>query len=103
MKRATTRTNPDAGCLVEIRVGASLDAGWSTWFEGLSVNPLSGGETRLSGRVRDQAALRGLLARLWDLGVPLLSLEVEDRAGSMSDLASDTSLRLPGSDAQPRE
>ncbi len=57
-----------------IRVKGHLHARWSDWFEGLAVTPLEGGETLLCGPVADQAALHGLLARVRDLNLELLSV-----------------------------
>jgi len=59
---------------VEIRVKGQIDEQWSDWFEGLSVAHTEEGETVLTGSVVDQAALHGLLAKLRDLGVSLLSV-----------------------------
>jgi hypothetical protein len=59
---------------VEIRVKGQIDEQWSEWFEGLSVAHTEDGETVLTGSVVDQAALHGLLAKLRDLGVSLLSV-----------------------------
>lgn len=47
---------------------------WSAWFDGLAVAPGPDGTTVLHGPVPDQAALHGLLAKLRDLGLPLISL-----------------------------
>lgn len=47
---------------------------WSAWFDGLTVAPGDDGTTVLRGPVPDQAALHGLLAKLRDLGLPLISL-----------------------------
>lgn len=58
-----------------IRVKGVLDEKWSDWFEGLTVTPQANGETLLTGPVRDQSALHGILARIRDLGLPLLSVE----------------------------
>jgi hypothetical protein len=58
----------------EIRVRGILDAEWSDWFDGLAVTPLDCGETLLTGLVVDQSALFGLLNKIRDLGLPLLSL-----------------------------
>ncbi len=65
-----------SGLRVRIRVGGQLDADWSSWFDGLSVTSLPGGETSIHGTVADQSSLHGLLSRIRDLGVPLLALEV---------------------------
>lgn len=62
-----------------IRVEGSLDPSWSAWFDGLTVEPLPHGETVLVGPVRDQAALHGILAKIRDMGLPLLFLERRQR------------------------
>jgi hypothetical protein len=58
----------------EIRVGAMLDDGWSEWLGGLVATAGPAGQTVLTGPLADQAALHGALARIRDLGVPLLSV-----------------------------
>ena len=58
----------------EIRVKGVLDSRWSAWFEGLQVTSDEPGQTVIAGAVADQAALHGLLAKIRDLGLPLLSL-----------------------------
>ena len=64
---------------VEIRVKGRIDEHWSDWFEGLTITHTDQEETILSGTVVDQAALYGLLARLRDLGLPLLLVkQVQD-------------------------
>jgi hypothetical protein len=57
-----------------IRVRGHLDARWSTWFDGLTVTTHKDGTTLIEGPVADQAALFGLLQKLRDMGVPLLSV-----------------------------
>lgn len=57
----------------EIRVEGRLTQAWADWFDGLSVS-LMGDETVLSGAVTDQAALHGVLRRIRDLGLPLVSV-----------------------------
>jgi hypothetical protein len=59
---------------VEIRVKGQVDRGWSDWFGGLKITHTTGGETRLAGHVRDQAELRGILSRLANLGLELISV-----------------------------
>ena len=59
-----------------IRVRGHLDAIWQAWFENLSITHESDGTTLLSGPIRDQAALYGLLFKMRDLGLTLLSLDV---------------------------
>lgn len=47
---------------------------WSDWFDGLTVTPEPNGETMLTGRVRDQALVHGVLMKVCDLGVTLLAV-----------------------------
>jgi len=58
----------------EIRLKGHLDERWSEWFEGLTITPEEDGNTLLTGLVVDQAALHGLLKKVRDLGMPLLSV-----------------------------
>ncbi len=58
----------------EIRVKGHLGGHWSEWFDGLEISNLEGGEAVLSGEIVDQAALHGVLAKVRDLGLPLLAL-----------------------------
>lgn len=58
----------------QIRVKGHLDRRWTDWFEGLAVTQEEGGETLLTGPVVDQAALHGLLKKVRDLGLPLISV-----------------------------
>lgn len=58
----------------EIRVAGQLERHWSEWFDGLAVEADESGQTILSGLVPDQAALHGLLNKIRDLGLPLLSV-----------------------------
>ncbi len=62
-----------APTIYEIRVAGQLSAKWAVWFEGLAILT-EDGETRLTGPVADQAALFGLLKKVRDLGLPLLSI-----------------------------
>ena len=66
--------------LYEIRLKGHLDARWTDWFEGLSLTHASDGATMLSGPVVDQAALYGVLRKVRDLGLPLVSvIQVEPK------------------------
>ncbi len=58
----------------EIRIRGHLDERWANWFEGLTITLEANGETLLTGPVVDQAALHGLLKKVRDLGLPLLSV-----------------------------
>jgi hypothetical protein len=65
--------------VVEIRIKGRIDEHWSDWFEGLTITHTDEGETLLTGEVVDQAALYGLLAKLRDLGLALVSVEHVER------------------------
>jgi hypothetical protein len=58
----------------EIRIKGHLDESWADWFDGLAIRHEDNGETRLYGSLPDQAALHGVLNRLRDLGVQLISV-----------------------------
>jgi hypothetical protein len=58
----------------EIRLTGHLDAHWAAWFDGLTVSYESDGTTVINGQIVDQAALHGLLQRVRDLGLPLISV-----------------------------
>jgi hypothetical protein len=58
----------------EIKIKGHLDQRWSEWFSGLTLTHLEGNETLLSGSLPDQAALHGLLERVRDLNLTLISV-----------------------------
>ena len=58
----------------EIRLKGHLEPRWADWFDGLSLAQESDGTTVLNGSVVDQAALHGLLAKVRDLGLPLIAV-----------------------------
>lgn len=58
----------------EICVQGRLDARWSDWFNGLSVTETGDGETLIKGVVADQVALRGILEKIWNLNLVLVSV-----------------------------
>jgi hypothetical protein len=63
-----------------IRVEGHLDKKWSDWFDGFAITPQANDRTLLTGPVADQCALHGLLAKIRDLGLSLVSVErVEER------------------------
>jgi hypothetical protein len=62
----------DEPAVYEIRVKGHLDSKWADWFDGLEFVPQANGETVLVGSVADQTALYGMLAKVRDLGLPLL-------------------------------
>ena len=66
-------TDTDGGCY-EIHVKGHLDNSWSDWLGGLEVELLNNGEMILSGHIEDQAALMGILNKLYNLNLAVLSL-----------------------------
>ena len=72
-QRTPTPDRPEAG-RYEIRLTGRLDAHWAAWFDGLTVSHETDGTTVISGAIADQAALHGVLQRVRDLGLPLVSV-----------------------------
>jgi hypothetical protein len=72
----TPNSLPDAGTdrVYQIRIKGHLGPRWSTWFEDLAITVEDNGDTLLTGPVVDQAALHGLLRKVRDLGLTLLSV-----------------------------
>jgi hypothetical protein len=60
--------------IYQIRIKGHLGSEWSDWFEGLAITSLDNGDTLLTGPIADQAALYGLLRKVRDVGVPLLTV-----------------------------
>jgi hypothetical protein len=58
----------------QIRIKERLEERWSPWFEGLTLTSTQNGETLISGWLRDQAALHGVLAKIRDLNLTLISV-----------------------------
>lgn len=67
-------SDPNRPQRYQIRIKGHLEAKWSHWFDGFTVELVDSGETLLTGDVVDQAALHGLLKRIRDLGLPLISI-----------------------------
>ena len=63
----------------EIRVRGHLGRRWDEWFDGLTVSSEADGTTLISGVVTDQAALHGLLRKVNDIGLPLISVTAAER------------------------
>ncbi len=68
------RTDPNEPMAYQIRLKGHLGSHWTDWFEGLTITLEENGDTLLTGPVIDQSALHGLLKRVRDLGMPLVSL-----------------------------
>ena len=78
----STDRSPEPG-QYEIRLEGHLHTRWAAWFEGMSLTNESDGTTVLSGPVVDQAALHGLLQRVRDVGLPLVSVTQLDPPSPM--------------------
>ncbi|NIV36120.1 MAG: hypothetical protein GWN58_43730 [Anaerolineae bacterium] len=78
----------DRESIYQITVKGKLDPQWSGWFDGLVIAPQEDDETLIAGPVADQAALHGLLAKIRDLGLPLLFVERLEHTPSLQDRAS---------------
>ena len=68
------KTDPNLPTVYEIKVEGHLGRQWTDWFGGLTITREDNGDTLLTGPVVDQAALHGLLKKVRDLGMPLLSV-----------------------------
>ena len=71
---ARGKKNGNGHSIYSIRLEGHLDQSWSEWLEGMTIISTENGETLLSGVVVDQAALHGLLARIRDLNLGLISI-----------------------------
>ena len=69
-----SKADPDEPIVYQIRIKGHLGSQWTDWFGGLSITLEENGHTLLTGAVVDQAALHGLLRKVRDLGMPLLSV-----------------------------
>ena len=79
--------DPDRPMVYQIRIKGHLSPDWSDWFDGLAIMQEDNGETLLFGPVVDQAALHGVLRKVRDLGMPLLSVSrVEPDEGQASNV-----------------
>jgi len=71
----------------QIRIKGHLGSQWTDWFGGLTITLEANGETLLTGPITDQAALHGLLKKVRDLGMPLVSVSpVEHSQADQSDV-----------------
>jgi hypothetical protein len=76
----TSAGQPHGSSRYEICIKGHLSSRWASRFDGMTVTAQDDGTTVIEGPIVDQAALHGLLNRLGDLGVPLLSVTQVDRA-----------------------
>ena len=68
------KTDSNQPMVYQIRVKGHLESEWTDWFGGLTITLEDNGETLLTGPVADQSALHGLLRKVRDLGMPLVSV-----------------------------
>ena len=68
------KPTPSKSVIYQIRLKGHLGSQWTDWFEGLTITLEEDGDTLLTGQVIDQAALHGLLKKVRDLGMPLVSV-----------------------------
>jgi len=73
-KKCDPKNNTNQPVIYQIRIKGYLDSEWSDWFEGMIVTLEGDDITCLTGPVIDQAALHGLLRKIRDLGIPLISV-----------------------------
>ena len=84
------KNDPNQPTIYQIRIECHLDDQWTDWFSGLTTTLEENGDTLLTGPVVDQAALFGLLKKVRDLGLPLVSLNrVEPCKPDMSSTSSE--------------
>jgi hypothetical protein len=72
-------SDPDAPKIFQIRIQGHLGRQWAGWFDGFTITLEDDGNTLLSGPVIDQSALHGILKKIRDLGMPLVSVNSFDR------------------------
>ena len=74
MNQPITNTDPGSRTICKIRLKGHLGSQWSDWFDGMTISLEANGETLITGPVDDQAALHGLLKKVRDMGMPLISV-----------------------------
>jgi hypothetical protein len=86
-QKRNPKMNPGQPIVYQIRIKGHLGSQWADWFEGFTITLEDNGDTLLTGRVIDQAALHGLLKKVRDLGMPLVSVSpLEDGLADQSDV-----------------
>jgi len=84
------RARQDKAVIYEIRIRGHLDKEWAEWFDGLTLTYTSDGQTILTGPVADQSVLHGVLNKIWNLALALISVnqvepDPEDKASPKID------------------
>jgi hypothetical protein len=83
--------DPDEVGLHEIRIQGHLDTHWTDWLEGLTFTHEADGTTTLRGPLEDQAALHGVLNKIRDLALPIVSVRRMNRPSAPNDTEAMTS------------
>jgi hypothetical protein len=90
----TSASVPGQPTVYQIRIKGHLGHQWTNWFEGLTITVEENGDTLLTGAVIDQATLYGLLRRVRDLGMPLISvIRLRPDEADASNVAEERSAR----------
>lgn len=79
------KTDPSQLTIYQIRIEGHLDDQWTSWFGGMTITLEENGDTLLTGPVADQAALFGLLKKIRDLGLPLISIDRVDTKSNIEN------------------
>ena len=91
MANHNRKNNSNTPIVHEIKIKGHLDSQWTDWFEGLTISLDENGDTLLTGPVIDQAALHGLLKKVRNLGMPLVSVNrVQVNESHPSSLKKET-------------
>ena len=78
-QKRNPKMDPGQPVIYQIRIKGHLGSQWADWFEGMTIRLEENEETLLSGPVVDQSALYGLLKKVRDLGLPLISVWPQNR------------------------
>lgn len=72
--------------IYQLRIKGLLDRQWTEWFDGMAISPTEDGDTLLTGPVEDQAALHGLLKKVRDAGMSLVSVAPVEPSGRRKEM-----------------